>query len=105
MDTWNISTEIDWQQKFLMEELEISPDTKCSFCGKRRDQVNRFTAGPGHVYICDECVDLYREHIEKMASTPTSIEKIIQTCRSCGTRSPASHRYCYNCGSQFEQEA
>jgi hypothetical protein len=30
---------------------------RCSFCGKRRDQVRRLIAGPG-VYICDECVAL-----------------------------------------------
>ena len=33
----------------------------CSFCGKSQDQVRRLIAGPGAVYICDECVDLCRE--------------------------------------------
>ncbi len=28
----------------------------CSFCGKSQDQVKRLIAGPGAVYICDECV-------------------------------------------------
>jgi DNA-directed RNA polymerase subunit RPC12/RpoP len=29
----------------------------CSFCEKRRDQVQRLIAGPGpNVYVCDECV-------------------------------------------------
>jgi len=50
-------------------EQEKSAIPKCSFCGKGQDQVNRLTAGPGEVYICDECVDLYREHIEKMAGS------------------------------------
>src|SRR5215471_13932779 len=31
---------------------------RCSFCGKSQDQVQRLIAGPGGVYICDECVDL-----------------------------------------------
>ena len=35
----------------------------CSFCGKNQDQVKRLIAGPGAVYICDECVDLCREII------------------------------------------
>ena len=30
---------------------------RCSFCGKRQDQVERLIAGPS-VYICNECVDL-----------------------------------------------
>ena len=30
---------------------------RCSFCGKRQEQVNRIIAGP-NVYICNECVNL-----------------------------------------------
>ncbi|WIG59134.1 MAG: ATP-dependent Clp protease ATP-binding subunit ClpX [Ktedonobacterales bacterium] len=43
---------------------------RCSFCGKTQDQVQRLIAGPGGVYICDECVDLCREIIEEEQSTP-----------------------------------
>ena len=32
-------------------------NVRCSFCGKRQDQVGRLIAGP-NVYICDECVRL-----------------------------------------------
>ncbi len=39
----------------------------CSFCGKSRDQVKRLVAGPGSVYICDECIELCREIIEEEA--------------------------------------
>ena len=35
----------------------------CSFCGKGQDQVKRLIAGPGAVYICNECVELCREII------------------------------------------
>src|SRR5512146_2383125 len=38
---------------------------RCSCCGKSQDQVQRLIAGPGGVYICDECVDLCREIIEE----------------------------------------
>ena len=37
----------------------------CSFCGKNQDQVRRLIAGPGAVYICDECVDLCKEIINE----------------------------------------
>jgi ATP-dependent Clp protease ATP-binding subunit ClpX len=42
---------------------------RCSFCGKGQEQVQRLIAGPGGVYICDECVDLCREIIEEEQST------------------------------------
>src|SRR5438045_8197134 len=42
----------------------------CSFCGKSQDQVRRLIAGPGAVYICDECVDLCREIIDEESTPP-----------------------------------
>ncbi|GAB4320893.1 MAG: ATP-dependent Clp protease ATP-binding subunit ClpX [Dehalococcoidia bacterium] len=44
----------------------------CSFCGKNQDQVRRLIAGPGAVYICDECVDLCREIIDEESGSGTS---------------------------------
>ncbi len=38
---------------------------RCSFCGKGQEEVRRLIAGPGSVYICDECVELCREIIEE----------------------------------------
>ena len=37
----------------------------CSFCGKNQDAVKRLIAGPGAVYICDECVELCQEIISE----------------------------------------
>ncbi|MBI4302145.1 MAG: ATP-dependent Clp protease ATP-binding subunit ClpX [Chloroflexi bacterium] len=42
----------------------------CSFCGKDQDQVRRLIAGPGAVYICDECVELCQEILEEEATHP-----------------------------------
>jgi ATP-dependent Clp protease ATP-binding subunit ClpX len=42
---------------------------RCSFCGKSQDQVQKLIAGPGGVYICDECIDLCREIIEEEQSS------------------------------------
>ena len=44
----------------------------CSFCGKNQDQVRRLIAGPGAVYICDECVDLCREIIDEETGNHTT---------------------------------
>jgi ATP-dependent Clp protease ATP-binding subunit ClpX len=35
-------------------------ETRCSFCGKREDDVAKVIAGP-NVFICNECVALCRE--------------------------------------------
>ena len=46
----------------------------CSFCGKNQDAVKRLIAGPGAVYICDECVELCQEIIneESQGSRPAA---------------------------------
>ena len=31
---------------------------RCSFCGKRQEQVKRMMSGPNNVYICSDCVEL-----------------------------------------------
>ena len=38
---------------------------ECSFCGKFQQQVKRLIAGPGKVYICDECVHLCQGIIDE----------------------------------------
>ena len=55
-------------------------DYQCSFCGKSQPQVKRLIAGPDHVFICDECVNLCDQIIaeenadrkSKSALRPTS---------------------------------
>jgi cyclic pyranopterin monophosphate synthase len=42
----------------------------CSFCGKGQQQVRRLIAGPGSVYICDECVELCREIMREEQTPP-----------------------------------
>ena len=37
---------------------------RCSFCNKTEDQVRKLIAGPGGVYICDECIDVCSEIVE-----------------------------------------
>ncbi len=47
----------------------------CSFCGKNQDQVKRLIAGPGAVYICDECVELCQEIINEESQGGRSAAK------------------------------
>ena len=47
----------------------------CSFCGKEKSKVKKLIAGPGGVTICDECVELCRDMLEKMPA-PAGSEKV-----------------------------
>ena len=40
----------------------------CSFCGKSQHEVKKLIAGPGDVYICDECIDLCNDIIRDDAT-------------------------------------
>jgi len=40
-------------------------ECRCSFCGKRQDQVKKLIAGPTGVFICDDCVALLKEIIDE----------------------------------------
>jgi ATP-dependent Clp protease ATP-binding subunit ClpX len=42
-------------------------DYRCSFCGKRQDQVKKLLAGGGtnRPYICDECVTLCKQIVDE----------------------------------------
>ncbi len=55
----------------MANSKNIRTTYRCSFCGKSQDQVQRLIAGPGGVYICDECIDLCREIIEEEQATTT----------------------------------
>jgi len=63
------------------------PKVSCSFCGKSEDAVRRLTAGP-NVHICDECVDLCNDVLERESAkevtakseTPTSA---VASCALC----------------------
>jgi len=46
----------------------------CSFCKRSQDEVNRLIAGPDHVFICDECVDLCQDILEEDNASPAAPE-------------------------------
>ena len=47
-----------------------SDKIRCSFCNKTEDQVRKLVAGPGGVYICDECIDICAEIIDEEREIP-----------------------------------
>ncbi len=49
----------------MTEPRAEKPQDRCSFCGKSQVQVKRLIAGPGAVYICEQCVQLCMEIISE----------------------------------------
>lgn len=49
---------------------------QCSFCGKGQDEVRRLIAGPGSVYICDECIALCNEIIGEEELAPVGVRTV-----------------------------
>lgn len=37
---------------------KVKPGTRCNFCNRESSMVNKMIAGPGEVYICDNCVKI-----------------------------------------------
>jgi len=56
------------------KESETLSLARCSFCGKRQDQVTRLTPGPVHLCICNECVEW-----QTGRTVPTAIIEPIHT--------------------------
>ena len=40
------------------------PEMRCSFCGKKHDEVTKLIAGPA-VFLCNECLDLCNSIMEE----------------------------------------
>jgi hypothetical protein len=62
----------------LVTKLGESSDVvKCSFCGKSQKEVGKLIAGPGGVYICNECVKLCDDIIEEeVVDRPSGAEAL-----------------------------
>ncbi len=54
---------------------------RCSFCGKGQEGVHRLIAGPGGVYICNECVDLCNQIFAEESKPPSVHEPPQQAAR------------------------
>lgn len=48
-----------------MKNNENDQQLTCSFCGKPKELVKRLIAGPNGIYICDECIEICREIMQK----------------------------------------
>jgi ATP-dependent Clp protease ATP-binding subunit ClpX len=66
---------------------------RCSFCGKSQERVHRLIAGPGGIYICNECVQLCREILEEeqMPSAPGPLVSALTEIRASVERLEAEN--------------
>jgi imidazolonepropionase len=60
---------------------------RCSFCGRREDQVLRIVAGPHRVGICDECVELARD-VALPSSSPATGDLLLTGIGELVTNDP-----------------
>jgi len=51
-------------------------EQSCSFCGKEKSKTKKLIAGPDGICICDECVELCKDMLDKMPSSsqPEQVE-------------------------------
>jgi len=49
----------------LANRIDDPKTLRCSFCNKNQEQVRKLIAGPGNVFICDECIEICSEIIEE----------------------------------------
>ncbi len=59
-----------------MAGKNIDDKIRCSFCNKPQDQVRKMIAGPGGIYICDECVDICSDIIEEEYEEESPAEEL-----------------------------
>ncbi|MFT3990240.1 MAG: ATP-dependent Clp protease ATP-binding subunit ClpX [Luteolibacter sp.] len=63
--------------------------TMCSFCGKSHSEVKKLIAGPG-VYICNECIDVCANILEKeLAAVPAKGKTAASSESGCRIPTPA----------------
>jgi len=58
------------------------PIVRCSFCGKSQQMVKKLIAGPGGVYICNECIDLSASIVDEDVAQPVVVRGPV--CGGCG---------------------
>ena len=46
----------------------------CSFCGKSEREIAKLAAGPGGLYICDECVEACRLYMDGAKALPRAFD-------------------------------
>lgn len=78
----------------------------CSFCGKRRRDVQKIIAGPG-VFICDRCVRLCNEVLVEDRATLFSADAdddlILDQLRLAGQQMRLKERHVYGAVSELRQ--
>ena len=59
----------------MIDEFTLTPDLRCSFCGKSQSQVSKLVAGPNGVFICDECIETCREMLAENSAAEDMLDE------------------------------
>ena len=51
-------------------------EQRSSFCGKSKEEVRRLIAGPGGVFICDDCVDICKAMVDETLDKESKTEEV-----------------------------
>src|SRR5258708_16672433 len=81
---------------------------RCSFCGKRADEVAQLIAGSGHVFICDECIDLCHSRPKAHRNVPVAVavdDIGLRTARARAGGTPGSHLLARRAGRKVMRSA
>jgi hypothetical protein len=78
---------------------------RCSFCGKHQEQVHHLIAGPGGVYICDECIELCYEIItDDRQPTARSIDRVRTLMAETSARFDRDPSLCPLCRNPLQED-
>lgn len=56
--------------------MDDKKELKCSFCGKPKELVGRLITGPNGVFICDECIEVCSELLEKETLATKTLSEV-----------------------------
>ena len=75
-----------WRSSTRREQVIGRDLLACSFCGKSQPGVKKLIAGPGGVYVCDQCVD----RADRVIATGEAVTTPIAELTSVGVDAPAA---------------
>jgi ATP-dependent Clp protease ATP-binding subunit ClpX len=64
----------------MKKKSSMKDTASCSFCGRPEDAVEKLIAGPD-VYICEKCVELCSNVLEKRPAAPSGVKHEIKTLK------------------------
>jgi hypothetical protein len=78
--TVGIALEVPKNTKRAVVKKPLPPGPYCSFCGKGKGEIKKMIAGPGNIFICNECITV----LVRIIKTPEKPKKAMPS-RNCAS--------------------